>query len=81
MEINTLLNPMLLILIYNVFCVQLAARDRNVNDVRVYIQEYPQYGTSQPNGSYIDLNGAFYNEDPYTGIREDEIVVPSGLSW
>jgi hypothetical protein len=53
--------------------------DRNVNDARVYIQEYPQYGTSQPNGSYIDLNDAFYNEDPYTGVWEDEIVVPSGL--
>ena len=53
--------------------------DRNVNDVRVYIQEYPQYGTTPPNGSSIDLNDAFYNDDPYTGIWEDEIVVPLGL--
>jgi hypothetical protein len=53
--------------------------DRNVDDARVYVQEYPQYGTTPPNGSYIDLNDAFYNDDPYTGIWEDEIVVPSGL--
>jgi hypothetical protein len=53
--------------------------DRNVNDARVYIQQYPQYGTTPPNGSYIDLNDAFYNDDPYTGIWEDEIVVPSGV--
>jgi hypothetical protein len=45
----------------------------------VYIQEYTQYGTNPPDGSYIDLNDAFYNDAPYTGIWKDEIVIPSGL--
>jgi hypothetical protein len=53
--------------------------DRNVDDARVYIQEYPQYGTNPPDGSSIDLNDAFYNDAPYTGIWKDEIVVPSGI--
>ncbi len=35
--------------------------------------------TNPPGGSSIDLNDAFYNDDPYTGIWKDEIVVPSGL--
>jgi len=52
-------------------------RNRNVSDARVYIQEYPQYGTNPPDGSYIDLNDAFYNDDPYTGIWKDEITIPS----
>jgi hypothetical protein len=54
--------------------------DRIVNDARVYIQEYPQYGI--PGGTesgFIDLIDAFYNDDPYTGIWEDEITVPSDL--
>jgi hypothetical protein len=54
-------------------------QSRNVSDARVYIQEYPQYGTNPPDGSSIDLNDAFYNDDPYTGIWKDEIVVPSGV--
>ena len=54
--------------------------DRNVDDARVYIQEYPQYGI--PGGTdsgFIDLIDAFYNDDPYTGIWEDEITIPSDL--
>jgi hypothetical protein len=54
--------------------------DRSVNDARVYIQEYPQYGI--PGGTesgFIDLIDAFYNDDPYTGIWEDEITMPSDL--
>jgi hypothetical protein len=54
-------------------------QNRNVSDARVYIQEYPQYGTNPPDSSYIDLNDAFYNDAPYTGIWKDEIVVPSGV--
>jgi hypothetical protein len=53
--------------------------NRNVSNARVYVQEYPQYGTNPPDGSYIDLNDAFYNDDPYTGIWKDEIVMPSNL--
>jgi hypothetical protein len=53
-------------------------QNRNVSDARVYIQEYPKYGTN-PDGSSIDLNDAFYNDAPYTGIWEDEIVIPSGV--
>jgi hypothetical protein len=52
-------------------------QNRNVSDARVYIQEYPQYGI--PGGTdsgFIDLNDAFYNDDPYTGIWKDEIVIP-----
>lgn len=33
-------------------------QNRNVNDARVYIPEYPQYGTNPPDGSYLDLNVA-----------------------
>jgi hypothetical protein len=44
----------------------------------VYIQEYPKYGTD-PDGSSLDLNNAFYNVGPYAGIWEDEIVIPSGI--
>ena len=51
---------------------------RNVSDARMYIKEYPQYGTN-PDGSSIDLNDAFYNDAPYTGIWKDEIVIPSGV--
>lgn len=54
-------------------------QNRTINDARVYIQEYPQYGTNPPGGSSIDLNDAFYNDDPYTGIWKDEIVIPSGI--
>ena len=54
-------------------------KDRNVSDARVYVKEYPQYGTNPPDGSHIDLNDAFYNDDPYTGIWKDEIVMPSNL--
>ena len=54
-------------------------QNRNVSDARVYIQEYPQYGTNPPDGNYIDLNDAFYNDAPYTGIWKDEIVIPSGV--
>jgi hypothetical protein len=50
-------------------------QNRSVSDARVYIQEYPQYGTN-PDGSSIDLNDAFYNDAPYTGIWKDEIVIP-----
>lgn len=53
-------------------------RNRNVSDARVYIQEYPQYGTNPPDGSYIDLNDAFYNDDPYTGIWKNEVTIPPG---
>ena len=53
-------------------------QNRTVNDARVYIQEYPQYGTNPPDGSYIDLNDAFYNDAPYTGIWKYEITIPSG---
>jgi hypothetical protein len=53
-------------------------QNRNVSDARMYIQEYPQYGTNPPDGSYIDLNDAFYNDAPYTGVWKDEIVIPSG---
>lgn len=57
--------------------------DRNVSNTdldyaRVYVQEYPEYG-NVPNGSNIDLGDAFYNDAPYTGIWEDEIVMPSNL--
>lgn len=45
----------------------------NIDFVRVYVKEYPQY-FSQP-----DLDDAFYNDDPYTGIYKDELVMPSGL--
>jgi hypothetical protein len=54
-------------------------KDRNVSEARVYIKEYPQYGTNPPDGSHIDLNDAFYNDDPYTGLWEDEIAMPSNL--
>jgi hypothetical protein len=54
-------------------------QNRNVSDARLYIQEYPQYGSPASGGSSIDLNDAFYNDAPYTGIWEDEIVVPSGV--
>ena len=54
-------------------------QNRNVSDVRVSIQEYPQYGTNPPDGSYIDLNDAFYNDAPFTGVWRDEIVIPSGI--
>lgn len=54
-------------------------QNRNISDARVYIQEYPQYGTNPPDGSYIDLNDAFYNDAPYTGVWEDEIEVPAGI--
>ncbi len=55
-------------------------QDRNVDDARVYLQEYPQYSVpgGRESGS-IDLIDAFYNDDPYTGIWKDEIVVPSDL--
>ena len=53
-------------------------QNRIINDARVYLQEYPQYGTNPPDGSYIDLNDAFYNDDPYTGIWKYEITIPSG---
>ena len=57
----------------------LEGEDRNFSDVRLYIQEHPQYGTNPPGGSHIDLNDAFYNDAPYTGVWEDEIAVPSDL--
>jgi hypothetical protein len=55
------------------------ANNRNISNARVYVQEYPQYGTNPPDGSYIDLNDAFYNDDPYTGIWKDDIVMPPNL--
>ena len=54
-------------------------KDRNVNDARVYVKEYPQYGTNPPDGSHIDLNDAFYNDSPYTGTWKGEIIMPSNL--
>jgi hypothetical protein len=55
-------------------------QDRDVSDARMYIQEYPQYGIPGGTGpGFIDLNDAFYNDDPYTGIWEDEITIPSDL--
>ena len=54
--------------------------DRNVDDARVYIQEYPQFGI--PGGTdsgFIDLIDAFYNDSPYTGIWEDQITMSSDL--
>jgi len=48
--------------------VTFKGQNRTVSDARVYLQEYPQYGTNPPDGSYVDLNDAFYNDDPYTGI-------------
>jgi hypothetical protein len=54
--------------------------DRSVDDARIYIQEFPQYGIPGGIGSgWIDLIDAFYNDDPYTGIWEDEIIMPSDL--
>lgn len=64
---------------FKVMVTFLEGEDRNFSDVRLYIQEYPQYGTNPPGGSHIDLNDAFYNDAPYTGVWEDEIVIPSGL--
>lgn len=64
---------------FKVMVTFLEGEDRNFSDVRLYIQEYPQYGTNPPGGSHIDLNDAFYNDTPYTGVWEDEIVIPSGL--
>jgi hypothetical protein len=55
-------------------------QDRDVSDARVYIQEYPQYGI--PGGTdsgFIDLIDAFYNDDPYAGMWEAEITMPSDL--
>lgn len=55
-------------------------QDRNVGDARVYVKEYPQYGIPGGAGSdFIDLNDAFYNDDPYTGVWEDEITIPPDL--
>jgi hypothetical protein len=64
---------------FRVILTFLEGEDRNFSDVRLYIQEYPQYGTNPPGGSHIDLNDAFYNDAPYTGVWEDEIAIPSGL--
>ena len=67
----------------------LEGEDRNFSDVRLYIQEYPQYASPSQLGSWIDLNDAFYNDAfyndafyndaPYTGVWEDEIAVPLDL--
>ena len=37
----------------------LEEEDRNFSDVRLYIQEYPQYASPSQLGSWIDLNDAF----------------------
>jgi hypothetical protein len=65
---------------FRVIVTLIEGPDRNVEDAGVYIQEYPQYGI--PGGTdsgFIDLIDAFYNDDPYTGIWEDEITIPSDL--
>jgi hypothetical protein len=55
-------------------------QDRDVSDARLYIQEYPQYGIPGGKDSgYIDLIDAFYNDAPYIGIWEDEIIMPLDL--
>jgi hypothetical protein len=65
---------------FRIMVTFIEGQDRDVSDARMYIQEYPQYGI--PGGTesgFIDLNDAFYNDDPYTGIWEDEITIPSDL--
>jgi hypothetical protein len=47
--------------------------DDKPGHARVYIQEYPHYDITP------DLIDAFYNDDPYTGIWKEELVMPSGL--
>jgi hypothetical protein len=65
---------------FKVIVTFIERENRNVNDARVYIQEYSQYGI--PGGTdsgFIDLIDAFYNDDPYTGVWEDEISIPLDL--
>ena len=64
---------------FRVIVTFLEGEDRNFRGVRLYIQEYPQYASPSQLGSWIDLNDAFYNDAPYTGVWEDEIAVPSDL--
>jgi hypothetical protein len=61
--------------IFKIQVTFIEGQNRNVSDARVYVQEHPQYGTNPPDGGGMDLNDAFYNDAPYTGIWRDEIVI------